>query len=89
MRVIFSPTALEHLEYWKRTNPKIVARIKLLLTDITSHPFTGVGKPEPLKGPLSGLWSRRINQEHRLIYKVEGDEVFVYVISMRYHYDKK
>lgn len=88
MKIILSPTALEHLEYWKKTNPSMVARIKILLTDVSAHPFSGIGKPEPLRGNLSGLWSRRINHEHRLIYKVEGHEIHVIVLSMRYHYSK-
>ena len=86
MKIIFSPTAMVHFEYWKRTCPKVAERIKVLLADISDHPFNGIGKPEPLKGLLRGLWSRRINQEHRLIYKVEGQEVFIYVLSMKYHY---
>lgn len=86
MKIIFSPTAMGHFEYWKKTSPKVAERIKVLLADISEHPFTGIGKPEPLKGPLRGLWSRRINQEHRLIYRVEGQEIFVYILSMKYHY---
>lgn len=88
MRIILSPTAMGHLDFWKRTDARIVGRIRLLLSDISEHPFSGIGKPEPLKGPLRGLWSRRINHEHRLIYKVEDQEVHVYVLSMRYHYLK-
>lgn len=88
MRIILSPTALEHLDFWRKTDPRIVERIRLLLSDISEHPFSGIGKPEPLKGPLRGLWSRRINHEHRLIYKVEGHEIHVYVLSMKYHYVK-
>lgn len=86
MKIIFSPTAMGHYEYWKRTNPAITEKIKILLTDICEHPFSGIGKPEPLKGQLRGIWSRRITREHRLIYKVEGQEIFIYVLSMRYHY---
>lgn len=86
MKIILSPTALEHLDYWRKTSPSTVARIKAILTDIAEHPFSGIAKPEPLKGPLRGLWSRRITHEHRLIYKVEGQDVQVLVLSMRYHY---
>lgn len=86
MKIIFSPTALEHLDYWRKTSPATVAKIKAILTDITEHPFSGIAKPEPLKGPLRGLWSRRISHEHRLIYKVEGQDIHVLVLSMRYHY---
>ena len=81
MKIVFSPTALEHLEYWRKTSPATVAKIKSILSDISEHPFSGIAKPEPLKGPLKGLWSRRINQEHRLIYKVEGQEIQVLVLS--------
>lgn len=88
MRIILSPTALEHLDYWRKTSPATVAKIKTILLDISEHPFSGIAKPEPLKGSLRGLWSRRINHEHRLIYKVEGQEIHVLVLSMRYHYGK-
>lgn len=63
-------------------------RISKLLADILEHPFTGIGKPEPLKGDLQGKWSRRITDEHRLIYEVSSGKVYVYVLSMRFHYDK-
>lgn len=89
MKIIVSPTAVEHYRYWKDTNnTAIIERIKVFLGDISQHPFTGIGRPEPLKGQLSGLWSRRINREHRLIYSVSGDEIHVFVLSMRYHYGK-
>lgn len=63
-------------------------RISALLQDIVSHPFTGIGKPEPLKGQQQGLWSRRITDEHRLVYSISDGMVFVYVISLRFHYSK-
>lgn len=88
MKLIFTPTAQEHWEFWKRTNPKIAQRIKLLLTDIMEHPYSGIGKPEPLKYELAGKWSRRINSVHRLVYSVTDDAIIVYVFSMRYHYTK-
>lgn len=88
MKIIFTPTAVEHLEYWKRNDPKVVKRIKKLLEDIQEHPFIGIGKPEPLKYELSGKWSRRINAEHRIIYSVHEDMIEVYVLSIRYHYSK-
>ena len=89
MKLIFTPIALEHWEYWKETNPKIAQRIKQLLADILEHPYTGIGKPEPLKYELAGKWSRRINAEHRLVYSVEENQIEVYIFSMRYHYTKK
>lgn len=63
-------------------------RITALLKDIAEHPYTGIGKPEPLKYELTGYWSRRINAEHRIIYSVDEDIITVYVLSMRYHYSK-
>ena len=85
----FTPTAQEHWEYWKKTDPNMTKRIKKLLADILEHPYTGIGKPEPLKYELTGKWSRRINTEHRIIYSVHDEMIEVYVFSMRYHYTKK
>lgn len=66
----FTATAAKQIEYWKKINNRLVLnRIKDLIIDIQKHPFTGIGKPEPLKGNLSGYWSRRIDKEHRLVYK--------------------
>lgn len=77
-------------DYWKESGDKaIMNRITALLKDIVEHPYTGIGKPEPLKYDLAGKWSRRINSEHRLIYSVNEDIVTVYVFAMRYHYSKK
>jgi toxin YoeB len=75
-------------DYWKSTgNKRVMKRISDLLEDIQKHPFTGIGKPEPLKG-TNGKWSRRITDEHRLIYAVSGEMIYVYVFAMRYHYSK-
>ena len=83
------PKAEEDLAYWKSTgNKRIMKRISKLLEDILQHPFTGIGKPEPLKGNLQGVWSRRITDEHRLIYSVSNGMIYVYVLSLRYHYSK-
>ena len=83
------PRAEEDLEYWKSTgNKQVMKRITKLLSDILEHPFTGIGKPEPLKGDLQRLWSRRITDEHRLIYSVSDGMIYVYVLSLRYHYSK-
>lgn len=77
------------LEYWKKAgNKAIMNKITALLKDISEHPYTGIGKPEPLKYELAGKWSRRINSEHRIIYSVHDDRVEIYVFSMRYHYTK-
>ncbi|MBQ9665083.1 MAG: Txe/YoeB family addiction module toxin [Bacteroidaceae bacterium] len=89
MEIKFLPRAEEDLEYWKRTgNKRIMKRISTLLADILEHPFTGIGKPEPLKGEQHGLWSRRITDEHRLVYSISDGMVYVYVLSLRYHYSK-
>ncbi len=71
---------------WRREHLKTFNRIGRLVKAIEDDPFRGIGKPEPLRGELSGYWSRRITQEHRLVYKVTGKTV--YVISCRYHYRK-
>jgi len=70
--------------YWNRADPSKTERIKRLLASVMRAPHSGPGKPEPLKHGLSGYWSRRIDREHRLVYKVDGDTLFV--ISCRYHY---
>lgn len=87
MEIIFLEQAEKDRAYWKKSgNTAVMKRITALLQDISRHPYTGIGKPEPLKYDLSGLWSRRITAEHRLIYRVEDEKVVVYVLSMRYHY---
>ena len=88
MQVVFSPVALEHWEFWRKTNPAIVKRIQTLLKDIAEHPFSGIGKPEPLKYEFTGMWSRRINEEHRLVYSVDDECITIFILSMRYHYKK-
>ena len=85
MEIVFLPTAIEDLEYWKSSGNSIVLkRVRQLLEAIQQDPFGGIGKPEPLKHNWKGLWSRRINREHRLIYKVETSIITVY--SLRFHY---
>ena len=88
MEIVFLPQALKDREYWKRTgNVRIMRRITALLEDILKHPFSGLGKPEPLKG-TNGLWSRRITDEHRMVYSVSDAMVYVYVFNLRFHYSK-
>ncbi len=84
MKLIFSENAWDDYLYWQKTDKKIVKRIHLLIRDIQRAPYEGVGKPEPLRHGLSGFWSRRINAEHRIVYQVEGDSVFI--AQLRYHY---
>ncbi|MDR3311700.1 MAG: Txe/YoeB family addiction module toxin [Spirochaetaceae bacterium] len=86
MKRTFTDEGWDDYQHWQETNRKQVKRINQLIEDIDRHPFTGIGKPEPLKGNLSGYWSRRIDSEHRLIYAV--DEIAVTYISFRYHYTK-
>jgi toxin YoeB len=89
MEIKLMPQAEEDLVYWKSTgNKQVMKRITKLLEDILLHPFTGIGKPEPLKGNLQGVWSRRITDEHRLLYSVSNGMVYVYVLSLRFHYSK-
>ena len=84
MRLVFSEHAWDDYLYWQRTDRKVLKRINLLIQDVQRSPFEGIGKPEPLKHALSGYWSRRINDEHRMVYNVEGDALFV--AQLRYHY---
>ena len=76
----------EYLYFTQSGNKAILNKIKILLEDIAAHPYTGIGKPEPLKYELAGKWSRRINAEHRIVYSVHDDIIEVYIFSMRYHY---
>jgi toxin YoeB len=84
LRLIFSENAWEDYLYWQTTDRKILSRINLLIQEIKRNPFEGIGKPERLKHALSGYWSRRINEEHRIVYKVTSDAV--YIAQLRYHY---
>lgn len=89
MEIRFTKEALDDLSYWKKIGDKqILTKIESLLVDIAEHPFSGIGKPEALRFELAGYWSRRINSEHRIVYRVENDQVVVIVISMRHHYKK-
>lgn len=84
MKIIFSEHAWEEYLYWQGADRKMLRRINSLITDIQRSPFEGIGKPEPLKHALSGYWSRRINDEHRIVYKVERDTLLI--AQMRFHY---
>lgn len=84
MKIIFSEHAWDDYLYWQRTDRKILDRINTLIKEIQRSPFEGTGKPEPLKHGLSGYWSRRITDEHRIVYKVEKDSVLL--AQLRYHY---
>lgn len=82
--VAFYAKALDDFYEWELTDKKIFKRIKELIKDITRNPFEGIGKPEPLKHELSGYWSRRINDEHRLVYKISDNTL--YILSCKEHY---
>jgi toxin YoeB len=84
LKLIFSENAWEDYLFWQKTDKKILQRINTLLKEIKHNPFEGIGKPEPLKQALSGYWSRRINEEHRIVYKVASDAI--YIAQLRYHY---
>ena len=84
MNLIFSDQAWEDYQHWQDTDKKVVRRIHELLKDIKRNPQSGIGKPEPLRHALAGWWSRRIDQEHRLVYRVTGQGILL--AQMRYHY---
>ncbi|MCK5171536.1 MAG: Txe/YoeB family addiction module toxin [Bacteroidales bacterium] len=86
MRIIFSKISWEDYTSWLHEDKKMLKKINDLIKDIQRNPYEGIGKPEPLKYDLSGYWSRRIDREHRLVYKVDENEIRIY--SCKYHYDK-
>ena len=85
MKYIFVDESWEDYLYWQKTDKKILARINDLIKDISRTPYTGLGKPEALNYKYKGFWSRRITEEHRLIYQVKGNEL--YIVKYRFHYD--
>jgi toxin YoeB len=84
MRLIFADAAWEDYLYWQKQDRKMIERINKLIQETMREPFTGVGKPEPLKHALAGFWSRRITDEHRMVYRVEDGGLLV--AQLRYHY---
>ena len=84
MKLIFSDHAWNDYIFWQKTDKKILHRINILIKDTKRNPFEGIGKPESLKHALSGYWSRRITDEHRMIYKVS--EYAIEIAQLRYHY---
>lgn len=91
MRVLFDPGGWEQFLHWRAADPGIANTIERLVEECRRTPFTGTGRPEPLRGDLSGFWSRRITQEHRLIYRVSGKgaEQTLEILSCRFHYSKR
>jgi len=86
MNIVFSKSAWEDYKYWQTENPKITKKINTLIQDIERNGNQGLGKPEPLRYDFARYWSRRIDHEHRLIYKIEENQI--QIISCRYHYEK-
>jgi toxin YoeB len=84
MKLIFSEPAWDDYLYWQAHDRKLLERINGLIRECTRTPFKGTGKPEPLRGPLSGWWSRRITQDHRLVYRPSEDGLSI--AQCRYHY---
>ncbi|MDD9138910.1 Txe/YoeB family addiction module toxin [Fructobacillus sp. CRL 2054] len=86
MELLWSDDAWADFERWLDNDKRVVKRIRKIIKSILREPFTGIGKPEPLKGTYSGLWSRRINDEHRIIYLVTKDHISI--VAVRFHYNK-
>lgn len=85
MNIQVSSKGWDDYEYWQKIDKKILKKINELIKDISRTLYEGIGKPEPLKHALSGFWSRRITDEHRLVYRVEGG--VIYIAQARYHYE--
>ena len=84
MRIVFAEAAWQDYGYWQLQDKQILKRINQLIQEIQREPFIGIGKPEPLKHALSDYWSRRINDEHRIVYKIENDAFLI--AQLRHHY---
>lgn len=84
MRLVFADEAWEDYLYWQQQDKRMVKRINELIAATKREPFAGIGKPEPLKHALAGYWSRRITDEHRMVYKAEKDALLI--AQLRYHY---
>lgn len=84
MKLVFAERAWEDYLYWQETDRKVLARINHLIREIQREPFSGIGKPEPLRHALKGYWSRRVTDEHRIVYKVEADSLLL--AQLRFHY---
>lgn len=84
MILVWSRQAWADYQHWERADLRVRDKINALIEDAQRHPFTGLGKPEPLKHQLAGIWSRRITREHRLVYRMQGNEL--QILQCRYHY---
>ena len=85
MNLLFFAKAWDDNLYWQQTDKKILKKINDLIKEVSRNPYEGTGKPEPLKHAYAGYWSRRITDEHRLVYRVEG--AIIKIVQMRYHYE--
>lgn len=85
MRLVFTPNGWSDYTYWQTADRATLKRLNRLIDDALRDPFSGIGKPEPLRHMLAGCWSRRITEEHRLVYLVEDDDLVV--LQARFHYD--
>lgn len=84
MKLIFAEHAWEDYLHWQKSDKKLLKRVNALIKEIQRDPFEGIGKPEPLKHALSGYWSRRLNDEHRIVYRIKDDSLLI--AQLRYHY---
>ena len=85
MRLVFTPHGWEDYCFWQTTDKTTLKRVNRLITDVLREPFDGIGKPEALRHVLAGCWSRRIDEEHRLVYKIEGEDIII--LQARFHYE--
>ena len=83
MKLTFSENAWQDYLHWQKTDQAILKKVNALIEDAQRQPYEGIGKPEPLKHELSSYWSRRINKEHRMVYKVEDNQLLI--VQLRYH----
>ena len=84
MKLLFAEAAWDDYQYWLKTDRRMLERINTLIRDVQLEPFSGIGKPEPLKHAIAGYWSRRINDEHRMVYRVQDGNLWI--AQLRYHY---
>ncbi|MBE7566530.1 Txe/YoeB family addiction module toxin [Acidithiobacillus thiooxidans] len=84
MKLVFADETWEDYLFWQKQDRKMIERINKLIRETQREPFGGIGKPEPLKHAFSGFWSRRITDEHRMVYRVEGDQL--QIAQLRFHY---
>lgn len=86
MRLVFTPHGWEDYQYWQAADRQTLKRLNRLRDDTLGDPFSGIGKPEALRHVLAGCWSRRIDEEHRMVYLVDGDDLVI--LQARYHYER-